>query len=208
MAPRGIVAASAAATFSSDLVRDGLRGADRILPVTFLTIVGTVLVYALTARPAAAALGVVRSARTRPLLVGGEPWVVDLARSLRAAGLDVLMWAGPARQRDRIRDAGIELAAGELMAAATDPEARLEGVTAVLLLTDDDPCSVRPSPGPAERRTHWGSRTAGSRTSRPSRPWSPGPRSAGPRSGRGSRSAVVVHRGAPFGMRCHPDAAP
>ncbi|MFI6764663.1 cation:proton antiporter [Streptomyces sp. NPDC050355] len=138
MAPRGIVAASTAATFSADLVRDGLRGADRILPVTFLTIVGTVLVYGLTARPAAAALGVVGSARTRPLLVGGDPWAVDLARSLRAAGLDVLMWAGPERQRDRIRDAGIELAAGELMAAATDPEARLEGVTAVLLLTDDD----------------------------------------------------------------------
>ncbi|MFJ3922216.1 cation:proton antiporter [Streptomyces sp. NPDC090022] len=138
MAPRGIVAASTAATFSATLVDDGLSGAEDILPVTFLVIVGTVLVYALTARPVAARLGVVRPARTRPLLVGGAPWVVDLALTLRTVGLDVLMWAGLARERRRIEEAGLELAPGELLAAAADPGARLEGVTAVLLCTDDD----------------------------------------------------------------------
>ncbi|MEV4784429.1 cation:proton antiporter [Streptomyces tuirus] len=138
MAPRGIVAAATASTYSAALVDTGLHGADKILPITFLVIVGTVLVYALTARPVAARLGVVRPARTRPLLVGGAPWAVDLARSLRTAGLAVLMWAGHARERDRIRTAGIELAPGELLATVTDPEAGLEGVTAVLLLTDDD----------------------------------------------------------------------
>ncbi|MEU2284935.1 cation:proton antiporter [Streptomyces sp. NPDC013178] len=138
MAPRGIVAASTATTFSATLVDKGLRGADKILPVTFLVIVGTVLVYALTARPVAARLGVVRSARARPLLVGAAPWVIDLARSLRTAGLEVLMWAGLPQERERIGQAGIELAPGELLATVTDPEARLEGVTSVLLLTDDD----------------------------------------------------------------------
>ncbi|GGW47586.1 sodium:proton antiporter [Streptomyces lucensis JCM 4490] len=138
MAPRGIVAASTATTFAGSLVAAGLAGADRILPVTFLVIVATVLVYGLTARPVAARLGVARPTRSRPLLVGGAPWAVDLARSLRDAGADVLMWAGDAGQRRRIEQAGIELAAGELMAVATDPQARLEGVNAVFLLTDDD----------------------------------------------------------------------
>ncbi|MFG3114984.1 cation:proton antiporter [Streptomyces sp. NPDC048197] len=138
MAPRGIVAASTATTFSASLIAAGLPGADKILPVTFLVIVGTVVLYGLTARPVATGLAVVRPARARPLLVGGDPWVIDLARSLRTAGLDVLMWAGLAHERDRIAEAGIELAAGELMAAATDPQARLEGVTAAFLLTGDD----------------------------------------------------------------------
>ncbi|MEU5076036.1 sodium:proton antiporter [Streptomyces asoensis] len=138
MAPRGIVAASTATSFSASLTTAGLRGADKILPVTFLVIVGTVLVYALTAKPVAGRLGVVRPARARPLLVGGDPWVVDLARTLRAAGLDVLMWAGGAQERERIGQAGFELAPGELMAVAGDPRARLEGVTSVLLLTGDD----------------------------------------------------------------------
>lgn len=138
MAPRGIVAASTATTFSAALTTAGLRGADKILPVTFLVIVGTVVIYALTAKPVAAKLGVARPTHGRPLLVGGDPWVVDLARSLRTAGLDVLMWAGDEPERDRIQEAGIELAAGELMAAVTDPRAKLEGVTSILLLTADD----------------------------------------------------------------------
>ncbi|GGJ27320.1 hypothetical protein [Streptomyces brasiliensis] len=138
MAPRGIVAASTATTFSASLTGAGLSGADKILPVTFLVIVGTVVVYSLTARPVAARLGVTRPARARPLLVGGDAWVVELARALRTAGIDVLMWAGGARERARIEDAGVELAAGELMGAVTDPQARLEGVTSVFLLTDDD----------------------------------------------------------------------
>ncbi|WP_405805186.1 cation:proton antiporter [Streptomyces sp. NBC_00210] len=138
MAPRGIVAAATASTFSASLVDKGLDGASKILPTTFLVIVGTVLLYGLTAGPVAERLGVVRSARARPLLVGGDPWVIDLGRALRSAGLDVLMWAGQEQQRESISRAGIELAPGELLAAATDPEARLEGVTAVFLLTEDD----------------------------------------------------------------------
>ncbi|MHB9855112.1 cation:proton antiporter [Streptomyces krungchingensis] len=138
LAPRGIVAASTATTFAASLDAAGLQGADKILPVTFLVIVGTVVVYALTVRPVATKLGIARPERARPLLVGGAQWVVDLARTLRGAGLDVLMWAGSAEDRNRIEEAGIEPAAGELMSAATDPQARLEGVTSLYLLTDDD----------------------------------------------------------------------
>lgn len=138
MAPRGIVAASTASTFSATLVAHGIGGADDILPVTFLVIVMTVTLYGLTAEPAARLLGVMRSERTRPLLVGGLPWVVDLGRVLRSAGLDVLMWAGLQAQRDQISRAGLELARGELLAAATSRGAELEGVTAVLLLTGED----------------------------------------------------------------------
>ena len=57
MDPRGIVAASTAASFSAPLVALGVAGADRLLPATFLVIVGTVTVYGLTAVPLAKALG-------------------------------------------------------------------------------------------------------------------------------------------------------
>jgi hypothetical protein len=81
---------------------------------------------------------VTRPARTRPLLVGGAPWVIELGKVLGAAGLDVLMWAGFERQRNDISRAGIELAPGELVATATGEGAQVEGVTEVLLLTDED----------------------------------------------------------------------
>jgi hypothetical protein len=48
------------------------------------------------------------------------------------------MWAGLDEQREQIKRAGLELAPGELLAAATGRGARLEGITAVLLLTDED----------------------------------------------------------------------
>ncbi|MEV7852994.1 hypothetical protein [Streptomyces sp. NPDC088183] len=92
LAPRGMVAAATASTFSATLVAQGVAGAgdgdgdgdgaERILPATFVVIVATVTLYGLTAFPVARRLGVLRPARSRPLLVGGAPWAVDLGRAL------------------------------------------------------------------------------------------------------------------------------
>jgi NhaP-type Na+/H+ or K+/H+ antiporter len=138
MDPRGIVAAATASAFSAPLVAKGVGGASKILPVTFLVIVSTVALYGLTAKPLARRLRVLEAIRARPLLVGGDPWVIDLGRSLRTAGLDVLMWAGHERQRREIARARLDLAPGELLAAAAGEGAELEGITAVYLLTEED----------------------------------------------------------------------
>ncbi|MEU6643968.1 cation:proton antiporter [Saccharomonospora sp. NPDC046836] len=138
MAPRGIVAAATASTFGTQLAANHVGGASRILPVSFLVIVTTVALYGLTAVPVARRLGVTRPARSSPLLVGSDPWVIDLARAFRAAGLDVLMWAPSDDQRAQIKQAALQLAPGELLASAVGQGAELEGITAVLLLTDED----------------------------------------------------------------------
>lgn len=136
MAPRGIVAAATASTFAPSMVSQGVAGGERILPATFLVIVMTVTLYGLTAVPVARLLDVVRKARSRPLLVGGDPWVIDLGRTLRACGLEILMWAGAARSRRAIQDAGLELAPEDLITDLTEPG--LVDVTTVLLLSSED----------------------------------------------------------------------
>jgi len=138
MAPRGIVAAATASTFGATLAAAHVGGAAKILPVAFLVIVATVALYGLTAVPVARRLGVTRPARTRPLLIGGDPWVIDLARALRAAGLDVLMWASSDGQRTQITQAGFDLAPGEQLASAVAQGTGFDGVTAILLLTSED----------------------------------------------------------------------
>ena len=138
MAPRGIVAAATATTFAATLAAHHVGGASKILPVTFLVIVVTVALYGLTAVPVARRLGVTRPARTRPLLIGGDPWVIDLAGALRAAGLDVLMWAPSDDQRTQITQAALPLAPGQQLASAVGQGTEIEGVTAILLLTDED----------------------------------------------------------------------
>jgi len=62
MDPRGIVAASTAATFGAPLAAAGIGGAEKLLPVTFLVIVATVTVYGLTANPAVRLLGLAQTA--------------------------------------------------------------------------------------------------------------------------------------------------
>ncbi|GAA2446029.1 hypothetical protein GCM10010191_73710 [Actinomadura vinacea] len=61
MAPRGIVAAATASTFSTELVAAGVAGAAKILPATFLVIVTTVTLYGLSATPVARRLGLTRN---------------------------------------------------------------------------------------------------------------------------------------------------
>ena len=138
MAPRGIVAAATASAFGATLVDDHINGAEDILPATFLTIVLTVTLYGLTAHPVAKRLGVLRPSGSRPLVVGGDPWAIGIGRALQDAGLEVLMWAGLTEQREAIRRAGLTVAPGELLAAATGRRAQLEGISEVLLLTAED----------------------------------------------------------------------
>jgi NhaP-type Na+/H+ or K+/H+ antiporter len=138
MAPRGIVAAATASTFSAALVAQHVGGASKILPGTFLVIVATATLYGLTAEPVARWLGVTLPTATRPLLVGGDPWVVDLAEALRSAGMSVLMWSDSEAHRARIRSAGLELAPDESIGDATGSGADVEGVTAILLLTGEN----------------------------------------------------------------------
>ena len=68
MHPRGIIAASTAASFAPPLVSLGLDGADALLPATFLVIVGAAAIYGLGAPPLARLLG---------LKDAVEPQVVD-----------------------------------------------------------------------------------------------------------------------------------
>ena len=138
MAPRGVVPAVIAAAVTGPLAARGIAVAAKILPLTFLVIVATILLYELTAQRASQWLGVLRSPRSRPLLVGGEQWVIDLGRQLQTLGLDVLMWAGLETEREQIRQAALELAPGRLLSSVTVERAELTGITAVLLLTAED----------------------------------------------------------------------
>ena len=108
MAPRGIVAAATASTFGAGLAAKGIGGAAKILPVTFLVIVATVTLYGLTAALAARRLGVSRPGRTRPLLVGGAPWVIELGPDpeVRGAGGGDVGGPGSAAGADQADGAG------------------------------------------------------------------------------------------------------
>ena len=88
MDPRGIIAASTAATFTAPLVAIGIPGAQKLLPATFVVIVGTVAIYGLGAVPLARALGL-----ETPLAPGDRPAGLDGGQ---VGGEDDPTPAGPA----------------------------------------------------------------------------------------------------------------
>ena len=88
LAPRGIVAAATSALFALRL--DDAGHADgSIEAIVFVVIVGTCLIYGLAASPLARGLGVAEPEPAQVLLVGSQPWVLDLADTLTGLDVDV-----------------------------------------------------------------------------------------------------------------------
>jgi NhaP-type Na+/H+ or K+/H+ antiporter len=138
MAPRGIVAGATASAFGLQLAQEGTAGAEDVLPIVFIAIFGTVVLYGLTAPLAARALGLAGKQRVLVLVVGGHPWARELATALKQSGIAVRMWVGAAEDRAAALDAGLDADRGRMMVGALDREAELEEITDALLLTRSD----------------------------------------------------------------------
>jgi NhaP-type Na+/H+ or K+/H+ antiporter len=138
MAPRGIVAGATASAFGLQLAEDDVAGADLVLPIVFVVIFGTVLLYGLTGPLAARSLGLAGAGRQLVLVVSGHAFAREIAAALKRAGVAVRMWVGPAADRAAAQAAGIDADRGRMMVDAVDRDAELEEVTDVLLLTRSD----------------------------------------------------------------------
>jgi len=155
MAPRGIIAGATAAAFGPKLAAQGVEGADKVLPLVFVAIFGTVVVYGLTATPIARLLGVAGVGRELVLIVGGHPWAREIASALKRSGVAVRLWVGPVEDQTAARDAGFAADRGRIMIDAISREEELEEVTDALLLTRSDDFNTL---GAAELRDELGHR--------------------------------------------------
>jgi NhaP-type Na+/H+ or K+/H+ antiporter len=153
MAPRGIVAGATASAFGPELAQKGVAGADKVLPIVFVAIFGTVVVYGLTAMWAARKLGVAGLGSRLMLIVSGHPWAREIAAALKRSGVAVRMWVGPLEEQVAARDAGLAADRGRIMVDAISREAELEEVTDALLLTRSDDFNTL---GAAELRNELG----------------------------------------------------
>jgi hypothetical protein len=138
MAPRGIVAGATASAFGLELEQAKVPGAEHILPIVFVAIFATVVLYGLAAAPIARLLGVAEVTGRVVLVVGGTPWARAIAAALKSAGLGVRLWSGRADDQAAARAVGLDAERGRMMLDAMSREAELEDVTDALLLTGND----------------------------------------------------------------------
>jgi len=91
IAPRGIVAAAVAALFALRLQQQGYEQAALLVPLTFMVIIGTVVLQSATARPIASWLGVAEPEAKGFLLIGANPFARALALALNEKGYRTLL---------------------------------------------------------------------------------------------------------------------
>jgi NhaP-type Na+/H+ or K+/H+ antiporter len=138
IAPRGIVAAAMAGALSPQLVRAGYEDARLILPVLFGVIFLTVILHGLTISPLARRLGLAGHAGGGLLIVGASVWAFDLARTLRDAGVDVLLSDSDYRGVLRARMKGVEGFHGDVLSEDSLDDLPGERLSWSLSATPDD----------------------------------------------------------------------
>jgi len=91
MAPRGIVAAAVSAIFAIRLEEEGIPDAGKIVPIVFLVIIGTIVVYGFLAGPAARWLGLAEAHANGLLIAGAHAVARGLATELDSRGVKTLL---------------------------------------------------------------------------------------------------------------------
>ncbi|MDH4870653.1 sodium:proton antiporter [Pseudomonas sp. BN515] len=91
IAPRGIVAAAVSAIFVLRLQAEGNEQAELLVPLTFLVIIGTVVLQSATARPLAQLLKVAEPAPSGFLIIGANPVAREVGKALQNLGSRVLL---------------------------------------------------------------------------------------------------------------------
>ena len=138
MAPRGIVAAAVASIFAIELSHLGYPNADKLVSLTFVVIIGTVVVYGLTAGPLARRLGLAEMDPQGLLLVGAHRWSRNLAMVLMNAGFKTVLVDTNTRNVGLAQEEGLRAYCGNILYEDFIEEINLGGIGRMLALTPND----------------------------------------------------------------------
>lgn len=138
MAPRGIVAAAVAALFALRLEAIGHPDAERLVPVTFLVIVGTVAVYGLTARPLARRLDVARPDPQGILFLGINAISRGLASALKEEGIRCVLVDDDPQAITAARLDGLEAVQGNVLSTYLTEGLDMSGIGRMFATTHND----------------------------------------------------------------------
>jgi NhaP-type Na+/H+ or K+/H+ antiporter len=135
MAPRGIVAAAVVSLFALELSRSGYPQAERLVPLTFLVIVGTIAVYGLSAMPLAKWLGIADPHPQGSLIIGAHPFARAIAGALEAQGFNVLLTDTNRTHVNAARLEGLPVYHGSVLSEDILDDIDLTGIGRLLAMT-------------------------------------------------------------------------
>ncbi|QGJ72194.1 Potassium/proton antiporter [Planctomycetales bacterium 10988] len=145
--PRGIVAAAVSSVFALDIVQKIGGGslpesmkfdADRMVPVAFSVIVGTVGIYGLTASLLARWLKIADPDPQGLLFAGADPFVRAIAKALHVEGYHVLLVDSNHRNIAAARMQGLPAVNASILSEFTDEHLDFGGIGRLLSMTAND----------------------------------------------------------------------
>ncbi len=138
MAPRGIVAAAVASIFALRLEELGMAGSEVLVPQTFFVIIGTVMIYGLTAPWAARRLGLAKVKPQGVLFMGGHAWVRELAKTLLDEGFPVMLVDNSRHNVSAARMDGIPAFYASIFADNVLDRVEISGIGKLMAMTAND----------------------------------------------------------------------
>ena len=147
MAPRGIVAAAVASIFALEfshaahdkMVPEAIvEQAEQLVPVTFIVIIGTVLIYGLLAVPLARALGVAAKSSRGVLFAGADRWTRMLAKALHEDGHPVLLLDTKYENVAAAKMEGLSAIRANILSEFAEENLELTGIGQLIAATPND----------------------------------------------------------------------
>lgn len=138
MAPRGIVAASVSAIFAIRLEEEGVEDAAKIVPIVFLVVIGTIVVYGFLAGPIARRLGLAESQAHGVLIAGAHATARGFAAELAARGVKTVLVDTDPYNVTRAVAEGLTARRISVLAEEATDTIDLRGIGRLLALTSND----------------------------------------------------------------------
>jgi len=137
MAPRGIVAAAVISIFSIELIHYGYDEAAVLVPIMFLVIIATILIYGLSAIPLARILGLSDPNPQGILIAGINDFTIEIQKVLKKFDIRVLLVDKNWEKVTGARLKGVESCFGSIVSEKTLENINLEGIGKFIALTSN-----------------------------------------------------------------------
>lgn len=147
LAPRGIVAAAVASIFALEFSHAAHANkvdatiaaqANQLVPVTFIVIIGTVLIYGLMAVPLARALGVAAKSTRGVLFAGADKWTRMLAKALHDDGHPVMLLDTKYEKVASAKMEGLSAIRANILSEFAEENLELTGIGQLIAATPND----------------------------------------------------------------------
>lgn len=138
MAPRGIVAAAVSAIFAIRLEAENIEGAAKIVPIVFLVVIGTIVVYGFIAGPTARRLGLAEAQANGVLIAGAHAVARGLGTELDKREIKTLLVDTDPYNVTRAIAAGLPARRMSVLADEASHDLDLRGIGRLLAFTSND----------------------------------------------------------------------